>query len=288
MHNKRLKFWIGFGITCAVILVLVVVFCLAFRLKNVSVEFLYRNTESMIPANAQETAIELGEFDYGGNILFMDFESNIAKIEKGMPYVKVTQIVRYFPNRVKIYIVERAPRFRVQDKDDSSIWYILDEDFKVLAKVDDETLSSAGSYGSSSYLENTFEIDSSLLQISAEEGDFIEVDETLKSIMNNVASGIYGVNREYGSAYSITFDSDSDTITLTMRNSAQDDGMGCVIVIYGTDDLYNKVIAGVTVYETEIKDDSLDNSSQTVIYVYTNSTSGEIEVINDASENEET
>lgn len=80
--------------------------------------------------------IESGEFDYGKNILFVDFDENLRKIEKKYPYVKVINIERKFPNYAVINLKERIPAGRLVSNNG---YYCVDEDLKILNNVADST-----------------------------------------------------------------------------------------------------------------------------------------------------
>ena len=136
MEKRRKKILVIFSVIGLSLILLSVIFALMFRLKTVDIEFRSRVVNTNLPAEIQEKVFETGEFSVGKNIVFMNFDNNIAKIEKSNPFVKVEQIIRRFPNKVTIYISERVPKYRVkEDSKQTNNWYILDEDFKILDKV---------------------------------------------------------------------------------------------------------------------------------------------------------
>ena len=140
--SSRKKFWLIFSSVVASI-VLIITVCLSLtRLKNVTVEFRAREGQetTMLGDGILDKVKETAEFSYGKNLLFMNFDKNIENIEKSNPYIKVHQIVRHFPGTVRVYVTERIPKYRVQDKSDSTKWYILDEDFKVVDFVSGEEI----------------------------------------------------------------------------------------------------------------------------------------------------
>lgn len=266
MQKSRKKLWITLtAVLCSVTLICLI--CgLLFRLKTVSVE--YREKQGTEVTQLAEGTLEKvknsGEFSVGKNLLFMNFDKNIAKIEKENPYVKVEQIVRRFPNEISVYISERVPRFRVREKN-STNWFILDGDFKVLDKVQDGEISVPNKYGTFSLQEKTVELSSSNIQIEAYIGDFVShsTAETFKQI----ASGIMAVydNKEIGKAKSI-YIKDDGTFEIVMNSQAVETGDGCKIVLEGTNELRLKAYSGVHLFYKTIQADQLtDLSNKTII-----------------------
>ena len=171
MQKSRKKFWIVFTSVIASIVLVGLVCGLATRLKTVTVEFRARASSeyTMLEDGVLDKVANAGEFNRKKSLLFMNFDENIEKIEKSNPYIKVEQVVRHFPNIVKIYVSERIPRYRVVDKDDSNKWYILDVDFKVIDVViggEDETYAviDDGSWRSNTPYETIHRIASSGLR----------------------------------------------------------------------------------------------------------------------------
>ena len=275
MAVKRKKLWIILAVVCGVIFTLGLVFGLAFRLKKVDIEFVRREDPSRLEYNVAEKIKEDGEFEFGKNILFMNFDESIAKIEKANPYVKVSQVIKAFPNIVRVYIVERVPQYRVQDEADAGKWYILDEDFKVLETVKEEDEKFED------FFDGTLEISSNNLTIGGEDnpvevGDFLKFTNGYDSYFNEISDGLYAVVKSSVSAYGIEIEKDGDNLvfTLTMQNSI-DDGMGCQIKVYGAEKLYEKIVKGVTLFQSENEKDNSFNTNTNIVYVYTDS-DGEI------------
>ena len=245
--QKRRKFLIIFGSVCLSIIVLCFIFVLVFRLKTVDIEFRSREENTNLAAETPTRVLETGEFDFGKNILFMSFEDNIAKIEKSNPFVKVEQVIRHFPNTVRVYISERQPRYRVKDETETNKWYILDNEFKVLDKVNDEELLSKKVSGESNYFIQTIEITNTTLTFkTAIVGEFVSVD--ISAYLESIVSGIYGKTKDHTQIRSIDYSSISGKFTLVMRNTGLENQEGCKIVLEGTEDLYQKALAGAVVF----------------------------------------
>ena len=245
--QKRRKFLIIFGSVCLSIIVLCFIFVLVFRLKTVDIEFRSREENTNLAAETPTRVLETGEFDFGKNILFMSFEDNIAKIEKSNPFVKVEQVIRHFPNTVRVYISERQPRYRVKDEAETNKWYILDNEFKVLDKVNDEELLSKKVSGESNYFSQTIEITNTTLTFkTAIVGEFVSVD--ISAYLESIVSGIYGKTKDHTQIRSIDYSSISGKFTLVMRNTGLENQEGCKIVLEGTEDLYQKALAGAVVF----------------------------------------
>ena len=260
MQTKRKKFWIVFTCVFLSLIVLCSVFALVFRLKTVDVEFRAVAENTNLQEGTIDKVRETGEFDFGKNILFMDFEDNIQKIEKSNPYIKVEQIVRHFPNIVRVYISERIPKYRVKENSESvSKWYILDNDFKILDKVTEEELESKKVCGNSNYFDQTIEITKQTMTLESEAviGEFV-ADET-REYLARITSGIYGKTKDFTVIRSIDYSKVNETFTLTMRNEALAEQKGCVIKITGTNNLYDKALAGAVCFvDGQIVDDTLE------------------------------
>ncbi len=266
--TKRTKLWIILGVVCAVIFTLGMVLGLGFRLKKVDVEFLARRPQELtkLDVGIAEKVKQDGEFKFGKNLLSYRFEDCIDKIEKRNPYVKVNNVRRYYPNIARIYISERIPEFRIQDANNSAIWYILDSEFKVLDYTNNVSTSE--------FFNTTIEIDPNSLSISNESpaelvGDFISFSNNYDEYLNQISDGIYGRNKDSASAYGIAISkAENGTLSflIIMRNT-QIGGKGCGILITGTDDLITKANVGVTAFEQETAKDPSLNSPENTIFI---------------------
>ena len=127
---KRKKRIIIFSIIVVSIMLIIFLSSAIFGLKTVSVEC--RTSIIYLSNQDYEGMISSGEFDYGGNILFTDFQDNANKIEKKYPYVKILNIERKFPNYAVINIKERIPAGRIAS---NYGLYCFDEELKILNNV---------------------------------------------------------------------------------------------------------------------------------------------------------
>ncbi|MBQ8425637.1 MAG: hypothetical protein IJX17_06410 [Clostridia bacterium] len=269
MQSKRLRLWIIIGSVILAIIGLFLFLILGFRLKTVDVEFQSRLTQS-------ETKLEQGiqenvkkHFKYKDNIILMRFDDTIAEIEKENPFIKVNQVIKYFPKTVRVYVSERVPKYRVKDNQNLGEWLILDGDFKILDKVTDENLKNETLYRNSSYFKKTVEILSENLSITGNVGEFISKDDIMFTV-NEIMSGVYGRTEDYLSVNSISI-TDVDgkkNYNIIMRNVAIDDGNGCKILVEGSDNLLTKVFVGISTFQSEIQKDSTINTPKTTIRIY--------------------
>ena len=261
MQEKRKKFWIGFGIGVASVVIVIVSLLLLTRLKTVNIEFVSRleKQETMLEEGVLDKVLKSGDFDYGKNVLFMNFDDEIKKIEKENPYIKVHEHKTYFPNKVRITISERIPRFRIQDKDNSSKWYILDAEFKILEVVVGELKETK--CGTSNFYDRTIEISPESLTLSSYIGEFVH-DEGERKNLVNICSGVYAFATDYFVVKSIKIEKTDDFIfTLTMKNTANANDNGCKIKIYGNDDLIEKARRGVAVYHGKLESSTYEDIS---------------------------
>lgn len=243
--KKRKKLWI----TIASVLVgLFVVFLGGYfltKLSSVSVEFRTRlgESETRLEENILDKVKTSGDFNYKKSVLFLNTKDSIDKIEKENPYVKVTQVVRKFPNKLHIYISERVPKYRVQSETTSE-WYILDEEFKVLECVTD----------TSSFLDKTVEIQ--YFKHTAYVGEFIVDKSDDLTNLNTILSGVYGKTKDYFAVKAINYSSEDNTFFLTMKNGLVDEDnssslnyeAGCEIRIEGLNNLKQKAYNATAVY----------------------------------------
>lgn len=263
--KKKKKVWI---ILLSVVLGLFVVLggtYFATKLNTVSVEFRTRlaEGESRLPSGILDKVKDSAEFNYKDSVLFMDVQENIDKIEKSNPYIKVQQVIRKFPNKVNVYVSERIPKYRILDKDDSSAWFILDEDFKVLERISNDDL-------------NTQDLDEKTVEIKhisegVSVGDFIEKTSE-KEKLNTLLAGVYGRTKDFFAVRSIDFSSEENMFYLTMRTSVETDGGeinyagGCAIQIENVGNIKLKALNGTCVYVGDgDKMDGRDLSQKQVI-----------------------
>lgn len=268
MERRRKKVLMILGSVSLALIILCTIFALMFRLKTVDVEFRARAANTNLPAEIQERVFATGEFDVGKNIIFMNFDDNIAKIEKSNPFVKVEQIIRRFPNKVTIYISERIPKYRVkEDSTEVNAWYILDEDFKILDKVSAEDLVNKKVSGNLTYFKQTTEITKETLTFkSAIIGEFVTDVDEIKSYVSKISSGIYAKTKDSTVVRSINYSKIKNQFEVVLRNQGLDNEEGCMLLISGEADLYEKVLAGVVVHLSNNE----ENTPGVVIEIYKN------------------
>ena len=185
------------------------------------------------------------EFNYNDSVLFMNTKRNIDKIEKSNPYVKVNQVIRKFPNKVCVYISERIPKYRVEDTLNSGCWLILDEDFKVLERVDEDNLLSKNLDDKTVCL--------NFVESNLQPGMFLNKDQE-KTLSNEILAGVYGRTKDYFAVKSIDYSATDDIFYITMRTSVEGEdgvinyGAGCVVQIEGKKGLRTKVFNATCVY----------------------------------------
>lgn len=268
MERRRKKVLMILGSVSLALIILCTIFALMFRLKTVDIEFRARVVNTNLPAEIQERVFATGEFDVGKNIIFMNFDDNIAKIEKSNPFVKVEQIIRRFPNKVTIYISERIPKYRVkEDSTEVNAWYILDEDFKILDKVSAEDLVNKKVSGNLTYFKQTTEITKETLTFkSAIIGEFVTDVDEIKSYVSKISSGIYAKTKDSTVVRSINYSKVKNQFEVVLRNQGLDNEEGCMLLISGEADLYEKVLAGVVVHLSNNE----ENTPGVVIEIYKN------------------
>ena len=274
---KRKRFWIIFSSVCLGLIILCTIFALVFRLKTVDVEIRSRETQAStnLGADIKQRVLETGEFDFGKNILFMNFKDNIEKIEKSNPFVKVEQVVRHFPNIVRVYISEREPKYRVKESSEQTEnWYILDDEFKILDKVSETELETKKISGTSCYFDQTIEItkETCTLSASAIIGEFVE--DKLSTYLSDITAGFYGKTKDYTAIRMIDYSEINGKFIVTMRNEGlkeTNDAKGCNIVFYGTTDLYKKALSGAVAFiegqEIESGDGRIENIPEEIIEI---------------------
>ncbi len=252
--TKRKKFWLTFSIICTCIVCVLVIFSLAFRLKTVDVEIRARavGSQSKLPDGIINKVLASGEFKTGKNILFYNTADNVKKIEKANPYVKVEQVIKYFPNKLRVYISERTMKYRVQDTQEE-FWYILDEDFKVLEIVNFDYISD--------YVDKTFEISNKNLNISSKVGDFVDNNQ-IKVLAMQIAEGIYGRTKDIGKVSLVEMNFSGETFSAEIRMKYRN----VLIKVIGNDDLAIKVFRAVSaIYDDQMQE--IDIAEGTVITV---------------------
>lgn len=253
---KRKKLWIILASVVFGIFVLSLGVHFITKLSVVSVELRTRldKDETRLETGILDKVKKDGEFNYHKSVLFINTDKNIEKIEKENPYVKVTQVVRKFPNKIHIYISERVPRYRIKDSAYNNLWYILDDEFKVLETVLEDVLET------DNFNETTIKIEN--IEITSKEsGDFLETNAKL-NMLNEIMAGVYGASKEYLVVRSIGYNETSDTYLLKMRRSdLQEDYSGCEIQIVGSTNLKEKVFKATHVYKYKATSEFIEDDA---------------------------
>ena len=268
MQKSRKKFWIVFTSVIAGVALLILSFGLITKLKTVTVELRTRASaeHTMLEDGILDKVKSSGEFNYKKSVLFMNFEDNIENIEKSNPYIKVEQVVRHFPNVVKVYVSERIPKFRVRDTQNVDKWYILDADFKVLDMVTGgEAEIKEQNYGrSSSFYDVTIMVSPESWTVNAYIGSFVS-NQGVKTNLNEVTAGMFSAIGDLKLIKSIVFG--QNQFTITMKNSGINNDDGCEILLNGADDLRKNALAGAKVYVAAVDSNQATDLSDKVITI---------------------
>jgi len=128
MRKKRL---IIISSILSVLAVMIVLASTVFMLRSVEVDIVSSNNSVISEAQSDEI-IKAAKFNYGGNVLFMNFSKQTERIEESFSYVKVEKIERKFPNKIVVHISERTPAAYAET---DQYVYVLDKDLKILNVV---------------------------------------------------------------------------------------------------------------------------------------------------------
>lgn len=244
----------------AVLFVLLVLGSALFSLQSVKIEFALIKTEnSMLATYDKDEMVKTGQFAYGKNILFLNFDQSIEQIEKAYPYAKVVKVTRNFPNSAVVYVTEREPLFKVRQTDGSC--YVLDGDLKVLSH----------STGQLSDVEESLpEWNSFPILQGVEVGSFIDNDE-LRQVILSISSAVVDddvkLNMSVMSSISLENIQGSEDQLLTI---VLDDKV--TIKITGTNNLLEKALGAFNLYQTEVQavPEKYPDKTQVVITVTKN------------------
>ena len=141
--KKRKRIIILSSVLFAVVLIVVLSSTL-FALSSVGVE--YRTTTAYLNLYSTDDIVSAGEFGFGQNIFFVDFDESVDRIEKQFPYIKVVNVERKFPNMAVVHIAERVPVIRLYRSAFECL--VLDNELKALNIVRDENGYIAETYES--------------------------------------------------------------------------------------------------------------------------------------------
>ena len=135
---------IALSVIVGIFLCIGIVFAMVFTLHKIEFQattYITKENRSRLFANGQtvnglqENILTEAEFNKGGNLLFMNFDQNIKKIEEAIPFIKVEKIVRAFPNKITVYYSEREAVALIPVAEVSNGYYVVDSDLKVLDYV---------------------------------------------------------------------------------------------------------------------------------------------------------
>lgn len=174
--NKRLM---AVFICLAVLVLIVVCGAIVFTVKHIDVLVAGDN----VNINKAEIVASSG-IKKGISIFTLDEQEITQNIEKVVPYAKVNDIERVFPNKVRISIEYRQAILAVSVKNSDS-YLILDEDMKILAVTND--------------LKNFKVIKVLALSLEIEDlenicGNFINVKTERVSSLHNAVTGLKEVS----------------------------------------------------------------------------------------------
>ncbi len=141
MKKKQIIAWsVVVGAIISIVLICTMVFTLRkvdFQLTAVITEnnrsrlFAEGKTREDVESKIKDTA----QLNIGGNLLFMNFDANISKIEKANPFVRIEKIVRHFPNKITIYYSEREAVGLVKKQNVEGAYLVIDSTLKVLDQI---------------------------------------------------------------------------------------------------------------------------------------------------------
>ena len=220
-----------------------------FNLRHVSVEILKNPeiVETKVTGDFDDL-IDSAKFNYGSNTLFTSYEKNKENIENANPFIKVERMVRRFPNKMTIYVSGRIPEVVVEDSENSSKWYILDIDMKVL-----DVIGSTAELGDDLYYGLPVVSGTGLKGLTA--GSFVSGQGA--NIMVDILDGIYGKDQSPSSVMSdITMDLSNQKAVVTLRD--RDDDNGATITINGFNFVKEKVYAAYLLYKNNYENDDIN------------------------------
>ena len=254
---KRKKLWITIISIVASLIIIVTGGYFLTKLSSVSVEFRTRLSEgSKLEIGILDKVKKSGDFDYNASVLFLNTQKSVDKIESEHPYIKVQQVIRKFPNKLTVYVVERIPKYRVKDNDLSNKWYILDDEFKVLECVTSEDVER-------DFADITVEIQ--YFTANAVEGEFINKTTEMK-LVNNIMSGVFGKTKDYFAISAINYESDTNVFYLTTKADLFEYENVCEIQIKGRTNLKDKAFKATSVFvEKDFEGIDIDLTKKVII-----------------------
>lgn len=163
------KLIISLSVCLGVIAVILILFWTLFALSTVEVEY-HTTTKNLSLSN--EEIVEAGKFSYGACVFFdgkskcVENINSKASEKENFAYLEVVNIETVFPNRYIIHVAEREEVFAVKA---NSVFYVCDEDLRVLRIVDEFVSEKDNPI----LLEN-LTINNEVVRV----GDFLDVEQT--------------------------------------------------------------------------------------------------------------
>ena len=241
MRKKKL---VIISVILSVIAVMIVLASTVFMLKSVTVDIVSENNEVVAEKDA-DAIIKKAKFNYGGNVLFMNFSKQIARIESAFPYVKVEKIERKFPNKAILHISERTPAAYTTT---GEFVYILDKELKVL----DCLYASDFNAGNENLPASALNVPKIDLEIErgTSAGQIVN-NQIVKLVVQSIILGLETSDTEIAitDLSSITIENESSNFQLLIGF----DNSEMKLLIKGSNDLVDKVKVGIGAFDTHIK-----------------------------------
>lgn len=222
---------ITISILAGFFVLLIILSCTLFNLKTIDIEFLAQASSNEV--STQDEISKAGSFKMGSNLLFTNFNQNIAKIEKECAEIRVVKVVKKFPNKLTVYVVEREKQVHIEGND--GYHYIFDEYLKITQKsaVEEEYQKYCEIKG--------FELPENL-----EVGGYL-TNNNLKVKLASIIDGVYSAGRTPMSIMS--------SITLSENELSQDEFLfkfksGAEMKIISNENLCARVSAGIDTYNS--------------------------------------
>lgn len=250
MKRKRL---IIIGSVCTFLVLIIILCSTIFSLHSVRLEFRY--TPTVLSESNAKNYVKSGNFDYGKNILFMNFKTNISNIESAHPYIKIIKIERKFPNKAVVHASERTPAFKALVNGTSNLYLVMDEDLKILNKgtIDSGSPVISGSLSEAEQRVPTLTLSGTAFGNTLTAGEFCKNDR-LHDYISAFLDGFYAidpqVNTSIMSNIAIILNSEEEN-GKTVFEFGLHNNIGLVVKIVGDDDLSEKVKLFMFVYKDE-------------------------------------
>lgn len=173
MKNKRLAICLSIF---AFLVILIILSSTIFALQSVSVCFL--STTNKLNGFGEQI-VTSANFNFGQNVLFLNKNTYIKRIEKEFAYIKILNVETIFPNKLVINAIERQDTFAVKLANNS--YAIIDDEFKVLNVVDNYINSTKNAIPL---------LNLSNISEKVESADNLSFEENQQNVLTNVFSGL--------------------------------------------------------------------------------------------------